>query len=48
MLGGPLPRLINGLLYIICIEQIGERERERDGLLFKNMRDIKDILMIKI
>lgn len=30
MLGGPLPRLINGLLYIICIEQIGEREREMD------------------
>lgn len=46
MLGGPLLRLINGLLYIICIEKIGERER--DGLLFKNMRDIKVILMIKI
>lgn len=27
MLGGPLLRLINGLLYIICIEKIGERER---------------------
>lgn len=38
MLGGPLPRLINGLLYIICIEQIGERERERWIIIQKYAR----------
>lgn len=47
MLGGPLPRLINGLP-IYYLYRTNWRERERDGLLFKNMRDIKDILMIKI
>lgn len=38
MLGGPLLCLINGLLYIICIEKIGERERERWIIIQKYAR----------
>lgn len=33
MLGGFFFCLINGFLYIICIEKIGEREREMDYYL---------------